>query len=198
VSVLPLSTWAWAAAVLAMADLLLLGLTVCALAWRHHRRNRPLAQLAEALLQGDLDKARFLLEAIRGHEGREMVAICRPTLESGPPAVARERFLRGYLAAYPSTPLGLKLWTAVVCGAGALLPFIVAGAGRADAISGALALGAAEPEAALTLYQLGIAETAAAGAVAWALILVAHRMDPGSPSSRRRMVARMLSADARR
>ncbi len=197
-SLLPLTTWAWIVAGLAMADLLLLGLTACALAWRHHRRARPIQQLADAVEQGDLDKARFLLEAVRGVEGQEMVAVCRPTLESGPAPVARERFLRGYLAAYPSTPLGLKLWTAVVCGSGALLPFLVAGAGRADAIGRALTLGATEPEAALTLYQLGIAETAAAGAVAWALMLAAARWDPGSPPARRKMVARMLAADGRR
>lgn len=187
-----LATWAWVLVATAVVNVVLLGLAAAILLWRYYRRYRPLTQLAEAVASGDLDKARFLLEAVRGPEGRAMAALCRTPLLSSSPDQARERFVRAYVATYPSAPLGMKLCTTALCGTAALLPFFLAAAGRADAMATALEMGAATPTAALTLYRLGIAETVATGVMAWAIILMAYRADPGAPAVRRRIVGGMV------
>jgi len=140
--------------------------------------------------EGDLDKAHYLLGQIPGPEGERVRAICGPTVETGPLATARERFLTAFLVAYPGAPAGPKVWTAMLCGAAALLPFFVGAAGRASVPAAAMELGAAIPDQALGLYQLGAIETAAAGAVAWAILLGVHHLDPGARTVRRRLVER--------
>ena len=186
---IPLTTWAWVVAGLAVVDVLVLGACAGLLAWRFHKRYRPMMQLADAVVGGDLDKARFLLAAVGGSGSANLDAMTRPSLESGSPGEARYRFMLAYLASYPTTSLATKLPVTVACGCATLLPFLTAAAGRADAVTTAIVLGLTPPEAALTLYQVGIAETVAAGTLAWALILLAHRTDPGSPSVRRRIVS---------
>jgi len=191
---IPLSVWAWVLTALAVIDVLVLASSAGVLSWRYLRRYRPVMQLVEAVVQGDLDKARFLLAAVRGTGSDTLSRMTRPSLESGSAGQARDRFVQAYLAAFPTAPLGAKLLITVTCGTAALLPFLTAAAGRADAVTTATVLGLAPPDAALTLYQVGIAETVAAGALAWALILIAHRTDPGSPSARRRVVSKLRFA----
>ena len=191
---IPLTTWAWVLAGLAVVDVLVLTTGAGLLAWRYHKRYRPMMQLADAVVGGDLDKARFLLAAVRGEGSTNLDTMARPSLQSGSPDTARDRFILAYLASYPTTSLGTKLLITVACGGAALLPFLIGAAGRADAVTTAVVLGLTPPEAALTLYQVGIAETAAAGSLAWALILIAHRTDPGAPSVRRRIVSRLKKA----
>lgn len=186
------STWAWALAALTVVNLGTLGLTAAALVWLHLRRHRPLVQLAAAVADGDLDKARFLLDAVRGTPGRELSSICRPTLASGPPELARDRFVRAYLVAYPSVPLLPRLLAFVGCGTTAALPSLVGAAGWAAAVTASLELGTPVPDQATLLLQLGFAETLAAGAVTLALIGISHRVDPGSRSTRRKLVPRLL------
>lgn len=186
------TVWAWALAVLTVANLCTLGLTALVLVWFHLRRHRPLVQLAEAVAQGDLDQARFLLDAIRGAAGADLSAICRPTLHSGPSELARDRFIRAYLVAYPSVPLAPKLLSFVACGTTATLPLLVGAAGWAAAVTASLELGTPVPDQATLLLQLGFAETLAAGLVTLVLIVAAHRMDPGSRRTRRKLVPRLL------
>ena len=185
------ASWAWILVGLAGLNLLIQGGAAAWLLWQHLRRHRPLLQLAEAILEGDLDVARFLLASVNGPAGRELTAICRATIESGPPATARNRFLRAYLVAYPAPPLAGKLAIAVGCGTAALLPFLVAAAGRMDLAAAAAEQGAGLPRQALDLYRLGFAETVAASMVAWALVLVSNRLDPDARFVRRRLVARL-------
>jgi hypothetical protein len=184
--------WAWALAALTVANLGSLGLTAGVLVWVHLRRHRPLVQLADALAAGDLDKARFLLDAVKGTAGRDLAEICRPTLASGPPELARDRFVRAYLVAYPSVPLLPKLLAFVVCGTTAALPLLVGAAGWAAAVTASLEMGGAVPDQATLLLQLGLAETLAAGGVTLALIVVSHHIDPGSRRTRRKLVPSLM------
>ena len=183
--------WSWALVALTVANLCALGLTALLLAWAFVRRYRPLVQLAEAIAAGDLDKARFLLEAVRGAEGKELAAICRPTLASGPPEVARDRFVRAYLVAYPTVPLPLKVLATVVCGTTAMLPLLVGAAGWAAAVTAATEFGVPVPTQATLLLQVGVAETLAAGLVTAVLVVLVHRLDPGSRSTRRKLINRL-------
>jgi hypothetical protein len=186
------TAWAWALAALTVVNLGTIGLTAVVLAWAHVRRHRPLVQLADALATGDLDQARFHLDALRGAAGAELSAICRPTLSSGPPELARDRFVRAYLVAYPSVPLLPKLLAFVCCGTTAALPLLVGAAGWAAAVTGSIEMGVPVPDQATVLLQLGLAETLAAGAVTLTLIAVSHRVDPGSRRTRRKLIPRLL------
>jgi len=185
--------WAWALAALTVANLVVIGGTAVLLAWVHVRRHRPLVSLADAVADGDLDKARFLIEAVRGSAGAELAAICRPTLVSGPPPLARDRFIRAYLVAYPAVPLSTKLLAFVGCGTTASLPALIGAAGWAASVTAALEMGTSIPGQATLLLQLGFAETIAAGLVTLALVFVAHRIDPGSRRTRRMLVPRLRS-----
>ena len=184
---LPLNVWAWILVTLAALNLGIQGVTALVLLRLHLRRHRPLMRAADAIERGDLGQARFLIEAIPGEPGAQLAGFCGRAVETDPPDVARNRFLRGYLATYPAAPLGAKLLTVVACGATALLPFLIGAAGRADALAQAAHLGGVPSPLALDLYRLGMLETAAAGTVAGALVLVAHRADPGARAVRRRL-----------
>jgi len=192
---IPLTVWAWVLAVLAAVDVLLLASCAGFLLWRYLRRYRPVMLLVDAVVHGDLDKARFLLAAVRGAGHRSLVAMARPSLESASIPRARGRFLLAYLASYPTASLGTMLLVTVTCGTGALLPFLVAAAGHADAVTSATVLGLAPPAAAVTLFRVGIAESLAAASLACALILFAHRSDPGSPAARRKVVSRLKEVE---
>ncbi len=183
--------WAWLLVFLAAANLLVQAAAAAVLLRAHLRRNRPLQQLAEVMLSGDLEKARYLLGQVPGDPGDQLRAICTPTFASGPLETARERFLTAFLVAYPGAPLGPKLGTALVCGTAALLPFLVGAAGRAAVVAAAMTVGAAVPDAALDLYRLGLLETLAAGMVAWAVVLGVHHLDPGARAVRRRLVEQL-------
>ena len=183
--------WAWGLAALTAANLIVISGTASWLMWSYFRRHRPLIQLAEAVADGDLDKARFLLEAVRGPAGAELSSICRPTLESGPPPVARDRFIRAFLVAYPTVPLFPRLLATVGCGTTALLPLLVGAAGWAAAVTSALEMGTPVPTQATLLLQLGFAEALAAGLVVLALLFTSHRMDPGSRTTRGRLIRRL-------
>ena len=184
--------WAWVLVGLTVGNLLVLGATALGLMWSYFRRHRPLVLLAEAVAEGDLDKARFLIEAVRGDTGAELSAICRQTLESGPPDLARDRFIRAYLVAYPTVPLLPKLLATVACGTTALLPLLVGAAGWAAAVTAAREMGSPVPTQATVLFQIGLAETLAAGVVTLALVFVAHRLDPGSRRTRSKLIPRLV------
>ncbi len=188
--------WSWALVALTAANLCTLGLTAALLAWTFVRRHRPLVQLAETVAAGDLDKARFLLEAVRGAPGAELAAVCRPTLASGPPDLARDRFVRAYLVAYPAVPLPLKLLAAVVCGTTAVLPLLVGAAGWATAMTAATEVGVPVPSQAVLLLQVGLAETLAAGLVTLVLVVLIHHLDPASRSTRRKLVPKLRDRTA--
>lgn len=190
--------WAWVMVILAGLNLVVQAAAAGLLLRTHLRRHRPLLNLAEVMVSGDLEKARYLLGQVPGTAGDQLRAICGPTVESGPAATARERFLTAYLVAYPGAPAGPKVWTTVLCGSAALLPFLAGAAGRASVVSAAMAVGAAVPDAALDLYRLGLLETMAAGVVAWAIMLGVHHLDPGARSVRRRLVGQLRTVRSQR
>lgn len=191
---LPVMTWAWLLVALACVDLVALVLAAALVLRQYLRRHRPLGRLARSLERGDLDRALFHLDRMPGAAGREMASFCRRTVESGPPDLARDRFVRGYLATYPVAPLLPKLVTTVLCGTGAALPLLVGAAGWADCLAGAARYGEQVPETARTLLLVGGVESAAIGVVAGVLVVAAHRLDPGSSGARRRWVRTLAGA----
>ncbi len=193
---LPPAAWAWILVGMAALNLAVHGLNAALLLRAQLRRHRPLLRLAAALEQGDLDKARFQLDAIPGAPGETLRAYCQRTVEVGPLATARDRFVRGMLVAYPAVPLSLALLTGAVGATVALLPLLVGVAAHADAVAGAASLGAPIPAVAGQLALLGAAEAAAGALVAAALALVAGRLDPAAPGVRRRL-ARALGRSGR-
>ncbi len=192
------TTWAWMLVGLAAANVLLLAGTALVLTLIHVKRHRPLMLLADAVARHDVEQARYHLARIGGRPGQLMDVAMRRSLEHGSAKMVRDRFVRGYLAGYPAASALLKLWTVVVCGTAALLPYLVSCAGRAALGTAALERGRPIPIDALTLNQLGLVETVVAGAVAWALILVAFRNDPGAGAVKRRILARLNGAAAKK
>lgn len=191
---LPVTTWAWLLVALGCANLVVLVLATALVVRQYLGRHRPFGRLARSLEQGDLDRALFHLDRMPGAAGREMASFCRRTVESGPLDLARDRFLRGYLATYPVAPLIPKLVTTVLCGTGAALPALVGAAGWADSLAGAARYGEQVPETAQTLLLVGGVESVAIGVVAGVLVMVAHRFDPGSPGARRRWIRTLAGA----
>ncbi|MDP7113607.1 MAG: hypothetical protein QGH45_16690 [Myxococcota bacterium] len=185
---LPLSAWAWLLVGLAALNLGVHGLNAALLVRAQLRRHRPLLRLAHALKEGDLGKASFQLDAIPDAPGEVLRAYCGRTVDSGPLSVARDRFLRGLLVAYPSPPLLISLLTGAMGSTAALLPLLVGIAVHADAAAAAADLGTSVSITAGQLAVLGAAEAGAGALVAIALAAVARRMDPGAPGVRRRLV----------
>lgn len=192
------TTWAWVLVGLAAVNVVLLAGTALVLALVHVRRHRPLVLLADAVARHDVEQARYHLARIGGRPGQLMDVALRRSLENGSPKMIRDRFIRGYLTGYPAASALLKLWTVVVCGTAAVLPYLVSCAGRAALATAALEQDRTIPIDALTLNQLGLVETVVAGAVAWALVLVAFRDDPGAGVVKRRILARLTESATRR